>query len=130
MERLANIDVDAFAKVKEVRLCEQGLTIGFAEVDPAQRTLRLESGERILQTAKRSCTVLVPVVFLLRGGSRRTESGARSQTNPDPVLIATLRRAHRILTRERGLPALDAVPASPLERQVLRLAFLSPAIQR
>ncbi|WP_066548819.1 MULTISPECIES: hypothetical protein [unclassified Sphingomonas] len=46
------------------------------------------------------------------------------------MLIAALRKAHAILGAERGLPTLDTAPTSPYDRNIRRLAFLAPDIQR
>jgi hypothetical protein len=45
-------------------------------------------------------------------------------------LIRALRKAHRMLSMHRGLPALEKAPASRYDRQILRLAFLAPDLQR
>ena len=48
----------------------------------------------------------------------------------DPVLVRALRRAHRLIGRDRfGLPVVDQMPPSPWERSLIRLAFLAPALQ-
>ena len=52
------------------------------------------------------------------------------QPRPDPVLIKALRTAHVMLKREAGEPMIDATPASPYHRRLLRLAFLAPELQR
>ena len=50
---------------------------------------------------------------------------------PDPVLIRALRAAHAMLARDAiGGPVLEAIPASPYHRRLLRLAFLAPELQR
>jgi hypothetical protein len=47
------------------------------------------------------------------------------------VLIKALRAAHAMLdTDAAGLPTLDAAPASPYRRRLVRLAFLAPELQR
>ncbi|MGB3166655.1 MAG: hypothetical protein WBA68_07775, partial [Alteraurantiacibacter sp.] len=56
--------------------------------------------------------------------------GTNRGSQPDPVLIAALRRAHAMLAFERGQPVIQRAPASPYERMILRLAFLAPGIQR
>ena len=66
----------------------------------------------------------------LRSGKRMVMRGTRRASQPDPVLIAALRRAHAMLTHERGQPVMRTAPASPYERMILRLAFLAPDIQR
>ncbi|WP_120717419.1 hypothetical protein [Tsuneonella amylolytica] len=42
-----------------------------------------------------------------------------------------MRKAHRFIRRDRnGLLLLDEAPRVPYERQILRLAFLGPDLQR
>lgn len=52
-------------------------------------------------------------------------------TRRDPVLIKALRTAHAMLEADAaGRPTLDAAPASPHLRRLVRLAFLAPDLQR
>ncbi|MBX7500441.1 recombinase family protein [Qipengyuania sp. YG27] len=129
VERWTDREADTFRTVRETRICDQGLAVRLQEVDPAHIALRLSGDERILNSGKTSCMVLLPVRFPLRGGSRQIQQGKRS-CSPDPILIAALRRAHRMIERERGLPALSAAPSSPYDRFILQLALLAPSIQR
>ena len=56
---------------------------------------------------------------------------ANGISRPDPTLINALRKAHRLVRRDRsGLPAVDAAPVSPYRSKLQRLAFLSPDLQR
>jgi hypothetical protein len=49
----------------------------------------------------------------------------------DPVLIKALRTAHSLVAQSRnGAPIVEAVPEPRYQRRLLRLAFLSPEIQR
>jgi hypothetical protein len=51
--------------------------------------------------------------------------------NRDPVLIQGLRAAHRLVERDRsGLPNVEEIPQSRYAVRLMRLAFLSPRIQR
>lgn len=66
----------------------------------------------------------------LRG---RTEirPGDRIVVMPDRHLVRALRAAHALVARDReGLPTLDAAPAHPYHHSMIRLAFLSPALQK
>ena len=79
----------------------------------------------------RACRVLLPLALPLRGGRRLVIAGSRSSPRPDRTLVQALRRAHRMLSRDRsGLPTIETSPRSPYERKLLRLAFLAPDIQR
>lgn len=49
----------------------------------------------------------------------------------DPVLICGLRAAHRLIQRDRaGLPLIAIMPQSRHAVRLMRLALLSPSIQR
>ena len=45
-------------------------------------------------------------------------------------MIGALRKAHKMIQTERGLPVIHAAPTLPYDRKIQRLAFLSPDIQR
>lgn len=77
-----------------------------------------------------SSRVIVPIILPLRGGAHSIANGKKAP-QPDPNLIAALRRAHAMLEKGTdGAPLINAAPTSWYERRVLRLAFLAPAIQR
>jgi len=74
----------------------------------------------------------LPVRMRMRGG--RTWILGADETHPaskrDPVLISALRSAHALVaTGSDGSPIVQAAPASPYERKLVRLAFLAPALQ-
>ena len=95
-----------------------------------QVAARLGPGERAAAHDSR-CIVTIPVALPLRGGRRSIAAGVRQSADPDPVLIAALRKAHAMVERDRaGRSLVSAAPTSPYERRVLRLAFLAPDIQR
>jgi hypothetical protein len=56
---------------------------------------------------------------------------ARSQQHRDPALIKSLRKARAMVGKDaHAMPWIDAAPASPYLRKMIRLAFLAPDIQR
>ena len=116
--------------VRSVRLVDAGLSIDLAVDRSGEVALRLEHSEQILDRSRRSVTVLLPLALPLRGGRRLVLAGSRSSSRPDPTLIAALRKAHRMLSREGGMPLVERAPASLYDRRILRLAFLAPDIQR
>ena len=78
----------------------------------------------------RDCIVTVALDIPLRGGRRSVLYGARDSANPDPVMIAALRKARSLIERDaRSLPVIPSAPTSPYERCLLRLALLAPDIQ-
>ncbi|MDD3799646.1 MAG: recombinase family protein, partial [Novosphingobium sp.] len=61
---------------------------------------------------------------------REVIASASQAASPDAALIAALRKAHGMVTRERRMPIVVAAPVSPYDRKILRLAFLAPDLQR
>ncbi|QZH75499.1 MAG: recombinase family protein [Erythrobacter sp.] len=113
-----------------VRLRHDGLLFELTGVRPADLATNLSHEERILHETKDTATILLPLSLPLRGGKRMVVRGQPRQARPDPVLIASLRKAHAMLGRERGQPVLTSSPASFYDRAILRLAFLAPDLQR
>ena len=116
--------------IRSVRLVEAGLAIKLSVDRPSEVALRLEGGERILDRSRKQLTILLPLALPLRGGRRLVLTGSRSSPRPDAKMIAALRKAHRMLRREDGMPMVERAPASLYDRRILRLAFLAPDIQR
>ena len=73
----------------------------------------------------------LPMRMRLHGGRTWIVGAADAPARPDPVLIRALRAAHAMLEHDAGgEPVLEAIPASPYHRRLLRLAFLAPELQR
>ena len=73
----------------------------------------------------------LPLRMRLHGGRTWLLGGAEPAARPDPVLIRALRAAHALVGRDpAGNPVLEAIPASPYHRRLVRLAFLAPDLQR
>src|SRR5690606_33672523 len=66
----------------------------------------------------------------LRGGTKWTVSRDPSAPRPDPTLIKALRSARQMIEHEARRPLVRFSPASPYNRNILRLAFLAPDLQR
>ena len=65
------------------------------------------------------------------GGRTWVLGMADAPPRPDPVLVKALRSAHALIGRDAtGGPVIDAIPASPYHRKLMRLAFLAPDLQR
>lgn len=87
-------------------------------------------GEDVVPLDRTTSLIILPVTLASRRGARTIASGAKLDAQPDPVLIAALRKAHRMLDCDgRGRPVLHASPTSGYERRLVRLAFLAPPIQ-
>jgi hypothetical protein len=94
---------------------------------------RLERDETVEPDAAEPALLrlTIPIRMRLRGGRRWIIGGAKPASRRDPVLIKALRAAHAMLdTDAAGLPTLDAAPASPYRRRLVRLALLAPDLQR
>lgn len=117
--------------VRCVRMADAGFEIELDGKHAPDLAGRLAEGERIVHASPKACRVLLPLALPLRGGRRLVLAGSRSSPRPDRALVEALRKAHRMLARDRtGQPVLEAAPASPYDRKLLRLAFLAPDIQR
>ena len=116
--------------VLSARLVSDGIAIELPAKCAAELALRLSPGERVLRETSTSICIHLPLALPMRGGRRLVVPGARRIAAPDPKLIAALRKAHRMIARERGMPLVETAPSSPYDRKILRLAFLAPDIQR
>ena len=75
--------------------------------------------------------IAVPIRVQLRGGRTWVIRGAAPTARRDPVLIKALRRAHAMLSAGQDRRrVLLASPPSPYLRQMVKLAFLAPDLQR
>jgi site-specific DNA recombinase len=73
----------------------------------------------------------IPAVLQPRGGRAKVLPVQSHAPNRDPVLIQGLRAAHRLVERDRfGLPSVEEIPQSRYAVRLMRLALLSPRIQR
>ena len=121
---------DPFAILRSATLFDHGLRIALDRGARQEVAGRLGEGEEIVDQSAASVTVLLPIALPLRGGRRLVVPSASHAPRPDPVLIAALRKAHAMLTFERGLPIMTTAPASPYDRTILRLGLLAPDIQQ
>ena len=121
---------DPFCVLHSVSLTERGLNIAINTATAAEIMPRLAEGEILLDRHHQTATVLLPVTFPAKGGRRLVVPAQMRSATPDPVLIASLRKAHAMLRNERGLPTIGAAPPSHYDRAILRLALLAPDIQQ
>jgi site-specific DNA recombinase len=112
-----------------IRLREDGLLLDMPGELAADISAGLSDAQAIIHSSRDSCRVAVPLALPLRGGKRLIVAGTRT-SRPDRVLIAGLRKAHAMVGKRRGLPMVATAPASRYERELLRLAFLAPDLQR
>ena len=73
----------------------------------------------------------IPACLGVRHAKATIRPASISAGRRDPVLIKALRTAHSLVAQTRnGAPIIEAVPEPRYQRRLLRLAFLSPEIQR
>jgi DNA invertase Pin-like site-specific DNA recombinase len=112
-----------------IRLREDGLLLDMPCELAGDISAGLSDAEAIIHSSSLSCRIAVPLALPLRGGKRLIVAGTKT-SRPDRVLIAGLRKAHVMVGKSRGLPIVATAPASRYERELLRLAFLAPDLQR
>jgi site-specific DNA recombinase len=73
----------------------------------------------------------IPASLGVRHARARIRPSSVSAARRDPVLIKALRTAHSMVRQTRsGAPLIEDIPGPRYQRRLLRLAFLSPEIQR
>ena len=130
VERLAPSASDPVSLLLAVHLRKESIHIDVPAATGQHLAEGLLEGEQIVFVTGDMARVEIPVALPLRGGQRLIIASNTRQANPDPVLIAALRKAHRMVRREHGQPFVDTAPVSPYDRKILRLAFLAPDIQQ
>ena len=96
-------------------------------------TENLHTGERAVRDPAKpdELRLTLPWRMQTRGGKTDILAGDKNTPQPDPSLIRALRSAHAMLERgPKNGPVLQSAPASPWRRNLVRLAFLTPDIQR
>jgi len=112
-----------------IHLRESGLLIDLPANTLKDLKPNLQDNEAIIHVDGGALRMMVPLELPLRGGKKLVIAGEAPPANPDPALIAAVRKAHRMLDWKRGMPSIEASPISPYDRQILRLALLAPCLQ-
>jgi hypothetical protein len=90
----------------------------------------LEEGEELALEGDTICWT-IPAILQPRGGRAKVQPVRHDAPQRDAVLIKGLRTAHGLLRRDRnGLPVVETMPESRYAARLMRLALLSPSIQR
>lgn len=89
----------------------------------------LDDGETVLFENKSIVRFSIAINLPRRGGRCTIIPSKAPKPRPDKALIGALRKAHKMIQTERGMPVIHAAPTSPYDRKIQRLAFLSPDIQ-
>ena len=121
---------DALGQVSRVRLRHDRIELTLPARHAGEAASQCLDGEDVIPLDRTTSLLVLPVTLASRRGARTIASGTKLDAQPDPVLIAALRKAHRMLEFDGGgRPVLHASPTSGYERRLVRLAFLAPAIQ-
>ncbi|MBX7497244.1 hypothetical protein K3172_15395, partial [Qipengyuania sp. 6B39] len=121
---------DPFSILRSVCLTERGLQVALDATQAVSTAARLAEDQTIIDHTADAISVQLPIRFAKRGSRRHIVAASSRPPQPDRVLITALRKAHAMLRAERGAPVMDTAPDSPYDRNILRLAFLAPDIQR
>ncbi len=121
---------DPFSVVASVHLGDRGLQLTLDTAHCANIVTRLAENELILDRTPDRVTILLPIILPARGGRHLVVPAQVRPPQVDRILVSALRKAHAMLSTERGMPTMEAAPTSPYDRNILRLAFLAPDIQQ
>lgn len=116
--------IEIHAECVEVLLPLKFIGKVMGNLDPGERAAPDPAEPKYLRLA-------LPWRLQTRGGRIEIVAGDKKTPQPDPSLIRALRTAHALLESvPKKMPILQASPPTPWRRQLVRLAFLAPDIQR
>jgi len=130
LDRLLPGRCDALGELRRVQVAAGQIQLSLPAASARLARPHLVDGEAIERSPDGGAIITVPVRLATRGSHQRVTPGRPDSAQPDRVLIAALRKAHRMLERRGGLPWLETAPVSVYDRRMLRLALLAPDIQR
>jgi len=130
LERWLPGHADPVRELRHVEIGRERLLLTMPAATARLAARHLADGEGLVSDGNGAGTIAIPVHLPLRGGTAKIAAGLPGKAQPDPVLIAALRKAHAMLVWPGALPSLEAAPASAYDRRILRLALLAPDIQR
>lgn len=127
------MDQDPFARILRIDVLAEGLEVTLPIALLRRLEERLAKGEEaaVDPAAPTVLRLKLPLRFTTRRGRTEVLAASPQPRKTDPVLVAALRAAHKMLARDtRGRPYLDAAPMTSHRRRLVRLAFLAPDLQR
>ena len=133
VRRAAPADADPMARLARVEVHAETLQLLMPIGLLAALRSRLLPGEAVEPDAADPALLRLTLAIRLRlrGGRTWVLGTGRPASRRDPILIKALRKAHAMLEADAaGRPTLDTAPPSPYLRRLVRLAFLSPDLQR
>ncbi|MAL80100.1 MAG: hypothetical protein CMN55_13485, partial [Sneathiella sp.] len=130
---LPNLPEDPLEIVRRVEINAKHVDLFLPLKHIGKIRANLHTGEQTMPDLAQSdqLRLTLPWRMQTRGGRTDILAGDRNTPQPDPSLIRALRSAYAMLDRDtmKG-PVLQAAPSSPWRRNLVRLAFLAPDIQR
>jgi site-specific DNA recombinase len=124
---------DRFAAVARIDLSAGTLRLTLHNHLLHEVEVCLPSGASVVADEREPQLLHLTLPFQCRRSRGQTDirTGPHSEPKPNLVLVRALRAAHLMVPRDAtGLPRLEAAPANPWRRALIRLAFLAPDIQR
>lgn len=128
--RLCKQAAQPLGEVQAVHLHSDNLQIDMPADETDISTVQLHEDETILFKNKQTVRFAIAISLPRRGGRCAIVPVQGRKPRLDAALVGALRKAHRMVATERGRPIIHAAPASPYDRKIQRLAFLSPDIQQ
>ncbi|MCA0273121.1 MAG: recombinase family protein [Proteobacteria bacterium] len=129
----AEKDADPLARIRRIEVLREGIELVLPIALLRRLEARLASGEDAAIDPADPAQLRLKLPLRLSTHRGRTEVLAATPRvrKADPVLVAALRSAHQMLTRDtHGRPTLDAAPDTSHRRRLIRLALLAPDLQR
>jgi site-specific DNA recombinase len=129
----ADNDADSLTRIRRIEVLRDGIELVLPIALLRRLEARLAAGEDAAVDPADSINLRLKLPLRLSTGRGRTEVLAATPRprKADTVLVAALRAAHQMLTRDtRSRPMLDAAPDTSHRRRLIRLAFLAPDLQR
>jgi DNA invertase Pin-like site-specific DNA recombinase len=133
LARISTTSEPAFDLIVRTSLSENSIELVLPSRLLTNIRSKLAAGEHVCTDEDNADLIrwTIPAVLRPRGGRANMQPIGANVPNRDPVLINALRRAHRLLQRDSaGLPIIKSLPPSRYDFRVMRLALLSPRIQR
>ena len=130
---VAEKGADPLTRIRRVEVLRDGVELNLPIALLRRLEPRLARGEETAVDPADSTQLRLKLPLRLSTRTGRTEvlAAAPRARKADPVLVAALRSAHQMLTRDtHGRPRLDAAPDTSHRRRLIRLAFLAPDLQR
>jgi DNA invertase Pin-like site-specific DNA recombinase len=133
LARISTTGELAFDLIVRTTLSENSIELSLPSRLLTNIRCKLAAGEHVCADEDSADLIrwTIPAVLQPRGGRANVQPIESNVPNRDPVLINALRKAHKLLQRDNsGLPIITELPPSHYDFRLMRLALMSPRIQR